>query len=152
MAASPWSLFRSPGSGGPGVARPNAGGLTTPQGNVDPKASSGAAGAATASSSTNLGAQGVPGTRSPSGAEGSFTTTTLTLPKSGRPTTVTISISTGSALVQIATLGGYFVAGVVQAANPPLVLDVSLLPESTSVAVQSQAAQACVLGFVANFA
>lgn len=127
-------------------------GLTTPQGATDPKTVSGAAGAATASQSINVGAQGVTGTRSPVGAEGSFTTTTITLPKSGRPTTVTVSISTGSALVQVASIGGYAVAGVVQAANPPLVLDVSFLPESTTVAVQTQAAQACVLGIVANFA
>jgi len=138
---------------GQGAAKTTAGtGLTTPPASTDPKTAGGAAGAPAASASLNVGAQGVPGTRSPSGSEASFTTTTITLPKSGRPTTVVTSISTGSALVQVASIGGYFVAGVVQAANPPLVLDVSFLPESTSVAVQSEAAQACVLGFVANFA
>jgi predicted ATP-grasp superfamily ATP-dependent carboligase len=86
------------------------------------------------------------------GAEGAFTTTTITFPKSARPTTVTVSISVGSALVQIPTIGGYFVADVVMAANPPRVIDVSILPESTSIGIQTEAAQASVLGFVANFA
>ncbi len=123
-------------------------GVPTPRGATG----SGAAGARASSSSVNSGAQGVPATRSPTGVEATFTTTTITLPKSGRPTTVSVAISAGSALVQVASIGGYFVAGVVQAANPPLVLDVSFLPESTTVAVETQAAQACVLGIVANFA
>ncbi len=112
---------------------------------------SGAAGAKTRSESVNTGAQGVPATRSPTAAESSFTSSAIDLPKSGKPTTVAVSISTGSSLVQVASIGGYVVAGTVQAGNPPLVLDVSFLPESTTVTVQSQAAQACVLGFVANF-
>lgn len=111
----------------------------------------GAAGASTVTVSANQGAQGVPATRTASGAEGSFTTTTITFPKSGKPTTVSVSISTASAMVQVPTIGGYFVAGLVQAANPPLVLDVSALPESTSIAVQSQASAAAVIGFIANF-
>lgn len=134
------------------LAAPAALGLTTPQAGSDPKGAPGAAGAQTASTSVNVGAQGVPATRTSAGAEGSFTTTTITLPKSGRPTTVTVSISTASCLVQVSTVGGYFVAGVVQAANPPLVLDVSFLPESTTVAVQTQASAAAVIGMVANFA
>jgi len=155
MAGSPWGWIRG-GVGGAtrvaGAGAPQAGGLTTPQGTVDPKTASGAAGASTASGSVNVGAQGVPATRTAAGAEGAFTTTTVTLPKSGRPTTVQISISASSAMVQIPTLGNYFVAGLVMAANPPLVLDVSMLPETTSVGVQSQAAAAAVLGFVVNFA
>jgi pheromone shutdown protein TraB len=111
----------------------------------------GAAGASTVTTSVNEGAQGVPATRTAAGAEGAFTTTTITLPKSGHPTTVSVSISAASAMIQVPTIGGYFVAGLVQAANPPLVLDVSALPESTSVAVQSQASAAAVLGFIANF-
>jgi len=112
----------------------------------------GAAGAPTHAASPNVGVQGVPATRSPTGAETSFTTTTITLPKSGKPTSVQVSISAGSALVQVATIGGYFVAGVVQAANPPLTIDVSMLPETTSMAVQTQASGAAVIGIVANFA
>lgn len=152
VTAYGFGMFNFGPGRGPGQASPNAGGLTTPQGTQDPKTASGAAGASTAASSVNVGAQGVPATRTAAGAEGSFTTTTVTLPKSGRPTTVTISISASSAMVQVATLGGYFVAGTVQAANPPLVLDLSLLPESTSVAVQTQASAAAVIGIVVNFA
>jgi len=112
----------------------------------------GAAGAPTRAASPNVGVQGVPATRSPTGTETSFTTTTITLPKSGKPTSVQVSISAGSALVQVSTIGGYFVAGVVQAANPPLTIDVSMLPEATSMAVQTQASGASVIGIVANFA
>jgi hypothetical protein len=112
----------------------------------------GAAGAPTHAASPNTGVQGVPATRTATGTEGSFTTTTITLPKSGKPTSVQVSISAGSALVQVATIGGYFVAGVVQAANPPLTIDVSMLPEATTMSVQTQASGASVIGIVANFA
>ena len=106
---------------------------------------------AAAAPSLNEGAQGVPATRTAVGVEASFTTTTVTLPVSAKPTTVTVSISAASALVQVSTAGSRVSAGVVMASNPPLVLDVSGLPPGTSVAVQTQASAAAVVGITANY-
>jgi hypothetical protein len=101
--------------------------------------------------SLNSGAQGVPASRTASGAEGSFTTTTINLPVSGKPTTVAVSMSAGSAQVQIATAGSRFAAGVVMANNPPLTIDISGLPPGTSVAVQTEANAAGVIGIVVYY-
>jgi hypothetical protein len=101
--------------------------------------------------SLNSGAQGVPASRTASGAEGSFTTTTVNLPVSGKPTTVAVSISAASAQVQVATAGSRVAAGVVMANNPPLTIDVSGLPPGTSVAVQTQANGAAVIGIVVYY-
>jgi hypothetical protein len=106
---------------------------------------------AAAPPSGNSGAQGVPATRTAAGAEGSFTTTTVTLPVSAQPTTIAVSISAASAQVQVATAGSRVSAGVVMANNPPLILDVTGLPPGTSVAVQTEANAAAVIGIVANY-
>jgi hypothetical protein len=101
--------------------------------------------------SLNAGAQGVPASRTASGAEGSFTTTTVQLPVSGRPTSVAVSISAASAQVQVPTAGSRVAAGVVMANNPPLTLDVSGLPPGTSVGVQTEANGAAVIGIVVYY-
>ena len=106
---------------------------------------------ASAGPSFNSGAQGVPASRTATGAEASFTTTTVNLPVSGKPTTVVVSISAASAQVQVATAGSRVSAGVVMAGQQNLVLDVSGLPPGTSVGVQTEANAAAVIGIVVNY-
>jgi hypothetical protein len=141
-------------TGGPTQRTGSAGsvGLSTPQGSVNPKNAPGAAGAATAAASLNTGAQGVSASRTATGAESSFTTTTVTFPKSARPTTVIVTVSASAVQVNVPTLGAYVVAGVATLNTDPLVLDVSMLPEATSIGIQTQAAAAQVIVMVANYA
>ena len=96
-----------------------------------------------------VGGQSVPFSRSSSGSEGSFTTTTVTLPKSGKPTTLLVTFTTGVVLVQVVTVGSYTVSGVATA-QVPLTLDISFLAEQTSVGVQTEVpgAAATVAGSV----
>ena len=99
----------------------------------------------------NTAFQGVVASRTATGAESSFTTTTVTLPVSGKPTTVQVSISASSAQVQVSTVGGRFVAGVVMAGQKNLEVDISALPPGTSVAVQTEANAAAVIGIVVGY-
>ena len=96
------------------------------------------------------GGQSVPTSRTATGAETSFTTTTVTLPKSGKPTKVQVTISAGSVLVQVATAGNYTNAGVATV-NSPISIDLSAVPEQTSVDIQTQAGGAGVIGIVVGF-
>lgn len=94
--------------------------------------------------------QGVPFTRTAAGGEGSFTTTTVTLPASAKPTNVQIAVSTSSAQVQVVSMGKRFWAGVVTT-NLPLTIDISALPEGTSVDVQTEANAALVISGVVGY-
>jgi hypothetical protein len=96
------------------------------------------------------GNQAVPATRTATGAESSFTTTTVTLPKSGKPGSATVTISAGSVLVQVGTMGNYTAAGVATV-NAPVVIDLSMIDEQTSVDIQTEAGGAGVIGIVVSF-
>src|SRR5579859_3736293 len=94
--------------------------------------SQGAPGGATTGT---VGYQGVPFSRTAAGAEASFTTSTVTLPASAKPTFVQVAVSASSAQVQVVSVGKRFWAGVVTT-NLPLYIDISGLPPGTTVDVQ----------------
>lgn len=101
-------------------------------------------------SSAVVAGQGVPFSRTAAGAEGSFTTTTVTLPASAKPTKVVVGVSTSSAQVQVVSVGKRFFAGVVTP-NLPLEVDISALPPGTSVDVQTEANAALVISGVVGY-
>lgn len=70
-------------------------------------------------------------------AEGSFTTTTVTFPKTADPRDVTVAVSAGSVLVQVQGAGKEFIAATATV-NAPANIDLSALPDSATVDVQTQ--------------
>jgi hypothetical protein len=95
--------------------------------------------------------EGVAAYRTASGTEASFTDTSVSLPASAQPTFAEVSISAASALAQVQTRGARVAPRVVQAANPPIQIDLSMLPRGSAVVVSTEAAAAGTIGIVVHY-
>ncbi len=94
--------------------------------------------------------QGVVFSRTPTGSESSFTTTTVSLPASAKPTNVVVAVSTSSAQVQVTSVGKRLFSGVVTP-QLPAEIDISALPPGTSVDVQTEGNAAQVISGVVGY-
>lgn len=94
--------------------------------------------------------QGVAASRTTSGAEASFTTTTVTLPASAKPTKAIVAVSASSCQVQATSVGKRFFSALVTP-NQPAEIDISALPPGTTVDIQTEGNAVQVIGIVVGY-